>query len=83
MGSSPPVPPLSPPGTNREPLLPQRPLPRPGTRDPQRQSHWKKPRPPPGHLQTPSLCAAANGCLLLRVRDGEQGACALREVSVP
>lgn len=71
-----PAPPLSPPGINQEPPLPQRPLPRPSRCDPRRQSHWKKPRPPAGYLQTPSPRAAANCCRLLRMRDGEQGACA-------
>lgn len=75
---TPPVPPLSPPGTNQEPPLPLRPLPRPGRRNPQRQSHWKRPRPPAGYLQTPSPRAAANRSRLPRMRDGGQGACVLR-----
>lgn len=34
------------------------------------------------YLQTPSPRAAANGCPLLRMRDGEQGACALKAFSL-
>ena len=78
MGSSSPAPPLSPPGTNEEPPLPLRPVPRPSRRDPRRQSHWKKPRPPTGYLQTPSPRAAANRYRPLRLRDGGQRACALK-----
>lgn len=34
--------------------------------------------PSSSYLQTPSPCAAVNGCRMLRMRDGEQSACALR-----
>lgn len=71
-GPHPPAPPLSPPGITQEPPLPQRPLPRPSRRDPRRQSHRKKPRPPAGYLQTPSPRAAANCCRLLRMRDASR-----------